>query len=247
MTARLGASMEAQREFVANASHQLRTPLTGLRLRLEAAAIEADEPALTELEAAEREADRLARLLAGLLTLARADERAAPRQEVDLGRAITRAEERWEAAAAARDQRIELGTLPPARAWTSDDDVAIILDNLIENALVYSPPGGAVTIDCGVQGDVAFLAVLDDGPGFDSGEVGRVLQRFTRGRAGRSSPGTGLGLAIVRTLAERSAGRVTIENRKPRGARAQVTFRRAGRDSLPPLNPELEESLSGSA
>jgi two-component system OmpR family sensor kinase len=92
-------------------------------------------------------------------------------------------------------------------------DVAIVLDNLIENAIVYSPGGGAVAISVATEG---IVRVRDAGPGIDPGEAARVFDRFFRGSAGRSTPGgTGLGLAIVRDLAARWGGGVELEAAGP--------------------------------
>src|SRR5215210_5967127 len=100
MTERLGQVLEAQRQFVANASHQLRTPLTGLRLRLEAASLKAGPELAAELDAAEREVERLARLLTALLTLAREGDRPPAREAVSVADALERAVERFEERAA---------------------------------------------------------------------------------------------------------------------------------------------------
>ena len=135
MTGRLGRSLRAQREFVANASHQLRTPLTGLRLRLEAAAAKSGEPEVREeLAAAEHETERLARLLSELLTLAGERERPDP-QPVDVGEAAAGAYERWLAPARRSRHVLEVDEGEPAEVCASDEDVAAMLDNLIENAL----------------------------------------------------------------------------------------------------------------
>ena len=98
-----------------------------------------------------------------------------------------------------------------------EEDIAIALDNLIENALVYSPPGTTVTISWDTDGR---LGVFDEGPGIPPGEEQQVFERFRRGRSDR--PGTGLGLAIVETLARRWGGSASIRNRETGGAHAEL-------------------------
>ena len=245
MTARLGKSLASQREFVANASHQLRTPLTGLRLRLEAATLKSTEPDVQqELEAAERETERLTRLLTGLLALAREGERPAMREPVLLAEAAERACERWEGTAGSAGHRL-VAEGEDVRALASEEDTAIILDNLIENALLYSPAGGKVSIEWGSRDGAAYLAVLDEGPGLEPGEEVRVFERFARGTAGGSTPGTGLGLAIVQTLARRWGGDARLGSRPSGGARAEVTLPLAfgAEHDLPSPNPDLEKLL----
>ncbi len=242
MTERLGVVLAAQREFVANASHQLRTPLTGLRLRLESAVAKADSPELErELSAAEREVERLARLLNTLLMLAREGQAPATGRLVSLGLASKHAHERWEARAEQRGQRLTLARGEDVVANSSEEDLAIVLDNLIENALHYSPEGAEVVIQFGRDGNESYLAVLDEGPGIAEGEQKALFERFARGSAGRGAAGTGLGLAIVQTLAERWGGRASLENRTEGGARAEIRLPATG--PLPTLNPELDEAL----
>jgi signal transduction histidine kinase len=222
MTDRLGTVLAAQREFVANASHQLRTPLTGLRLRLESARAKSGPDAEPELEAAEREVERLARLLSSLLTLAREGDRPGPSRPVSLARAAERAQERWTASAEQEGQTLELVGDGDATIAASEEDLAILLDNLIENALRYSP--SRVEVDWGRDGSEAWLAVLDEGPGLAPGEETQLFERFARGSAGHKRSGTGLGLAIVDTLARRWRGRAALANRPDGGTRAEVRF-----------------------
>jgi signal transduction histidine kinase len=244
MTERLGLVLGAQREFVANASHQLRTPLTGLRLRLESAAMKADSPELEdELNAAEREVERLARLLSALLTLAREGQAPAPGSAVYLDEAAAGAHARWSDRAEQVSGSLVLDGDERIAACASDDDVAIILDNLIENALHYAP-AATVRVHWGRTGDEVWLAVEDEGPGIAPGEEQALFDRFARGSAGKSSPGTGLGLAIVQMLARRWRGRASIRNRPEGGARAEVWFPEAEpQDSEAPTR-RFDEALT---
>jgi two-component system, OmpR family, sensor kinase len=225
MTGRLGRALRSQREFVANASHQLRTPLTGLRLRLEAASIKTTDPEVAgELAAAERETVRLAKLLTELLTLARERERPEP-EDVSLERLCREAHERWEGPAETGGRRLVVrGEGAPVVAAT-DADLAVVLDNLVENALGYSPLGTTVTIEWGAGDGSARVAVLDEGPGIDPAERERVFERFYRGESSRGgTPGTGLGLPVVEALVERWEGSVRLDDRPEGGTRAEVTL-----------------------
>jgi signal transduction histidine kinase len=242
MTERIGTVLAAQRDFVSNASHQLRTPLTGLRLRLESAAEKADSFELErELTAAEQEVDRLARLLNTLLMLAREGQTKVTGRLVSLGLASKHAHERWEARAEQLDQRLVLEPSDDVVVLAVEEDLAIILDNLIENALHYSPEGSTVAIEFGRDGTDAYLVVLDDGPGIAPGEEEAVFERFRRGSASKSSSGTGLGLAIVQTLAQRWGGRASLRARPEGGTRAEI--RLPAGEALPSPNPELGEPL----
>lgn len=220
MTERLGQVLAAQREFVANASHQLRTPLTGLRLRLEAAGLKADDPELErELRAAEDEVERLTRLLNALLTLAREGDRPELREPASLARACEAAYERWLVRAEQTGHELELERGPDTWVRAREEDLAIVLDNLVENALTYASAGTSVVLTWDGAGR---LAVLDEGPGIAEGEERRLFERFHRGRSDRA--GTGLGLAIVETLARRWGGSASIRNRAGGGARAEVVL-----------------------
>ena len=243
MTDRVGTTLRDQREFVANASHQLRTPLTGLRLRLEAAALKSRDPAVErELAAAEHETERLARLLSELLTLAGGGERPAA-QPLDVAEVVDAACRRWEGPAERSDHELRVEPGPSAVVAGSNEDLAAILDNLTENALNYSPPGAAVTLTWTTDAERVRIAVLDEGPGLDPDEAERVFQRFYRGSASRGgAAGTGLGLNVVESLAARWGGEVTLANRPEGGARAEVTLDAVR--ALPRADSPLDETLT---
>ena len=242
MTARLGASLRAQREFVANASHQLRTPLTGLRLRLEAATLKnRDATVERELVAAEHETRRLARLLSELLMLAGERERPAP-QPVDVGEAVAAACMRWQGPADRSDHALLVEEGDPAEVAASAEDMAAMLDNLLENALNYSPPGTEVTIGWHPDGRAIRIGVADRGPGVSEHDRERAFERFYRGDAGRSgAAGTGLGLSVVESLARRWEGGAQLSSRPGGGALAELVLPAHG--ALPSSDPKLAKAL----
>jgi signal transduction histidine kinase len=219
---RLERLLASQREFVADASHQLRTPLAGLRLRLEAARGETSDPAVhAQLDAGLTEADRLSAMVTELLELSRAGERDAPAEQIDLADAVRRAAGRWDAAAAERGQRVVIGHDAEGEAEIARADVDRILDALVENALHYSPDDTTVTL----VARPGHLRVLDEGPGIPRGEEEAVFERFHRGTNGRRGPaGTGLGLPIARELARRWGGDVGLRRRDTGGTAAEVTL-----------------------
>ena len=226
MTERLGRTLDAQREFVANASHQLRTPLTGLRLRLEAASLKTTDPDVRrDLAAGEQETERLAKLLGDLLRLAQDGQRPAAAQ-VGLGAAAERAADRWGEPAEQSGHTIELSSAGEVEVSAIAGDLDTILDNLLENALNYTPPAQPIGLEWGRDEAGAFIAVVDRGPGLGDDDAEHVFDRFYRGRSSREGrvPGTGLGLAIVETLARRWGGEATLVNRPDGGARAEVRF-----------------------
>jgi signal transduction histidine kinase len=225
MTQRIKRLLRVQQDFVADASHQLRTPLTGLRLRLEGLAdrLSADRASAAELDAAMREIDRLSSIVDELLILSRAGEHELPGEEVGLLDAAKRAAERWSRMAAEREIEIEVHGDGAATAWCARPDLDRSIDALLENALHYSAAGSTVTIGA-APGQ---LEILDEGPGLAPGEEDAVFERFSRGSAGRRGPsGTGLGLPIARELTRQWDGDVTLHNRDGAGLRAVMTLRR---------------------
>ena len=210
MASTLTANLEAQRDFLANASHQLRTPLTGLKLRLEALKEQGGEVG-EQAAKAEAELDRLNELVDGLLELARASSADPTGRSVDLGEAAEAAVQRWTEPAERAGKHLRLAGQTSTGVWGNSTDVAHILDNLIENALRYCPPGTEITVETSRENGFAALRVCDDGPGIPPQDRERVFERFYRGTNGRQAgPGTGLGLAIVAELARRWGGQVRL-------------------------------------
>lgn len=222
MADRVQRLIGAQREFVADASHQLRTPLTGLRLRLEEArAAGVDASVAAELDAGTAEVDRLAAMVDELLILSRAEDRELEGEQIDVHDAVQRSVERWHASAEARQIALEPAGDRVGTAWCARADLDRALDVLIENALHYSPAGSEVT----VAGEDGRIEVRDRGPGLAPGEDELVFERFHRGRAGQQGPsGSGLGLAIARTLARAWQGDAKLRNRPGGGAIAVLEF-----------------------
>jgi two-component system, OmpR family, sensor kinase len=232
MADRLDAVLESQRAFVADASHQLRTPLTGLRLRLEAAGVKTSDPAVRrELEAAERESARLEGLVSDLLELA-SSEQPAEDETADLREAAREAIERWRGTAGESGHELLLDDRGGAVVRAGETELAAILDNLIENALKYSPRGSTVTVECdGANGSGRIGVVSESGP-IDPELSRRAFERFYRGGGRRD--GTGLGLPIVAALARRRGGAARIENADGGRVRAVVTLPGV---TLPSPNP----------
>ncbi len=221
MTGRIKRLLRVQQDFVADASHQLRTPLTGLRLRLEGLADrpEADRATSAELDAGMREIDRLSQIVDELLILSRAGEQELPGEAVDLADAAERAAERWRHTAGEHQIEIETSGDGVATAWCARPDLDRSIDALLENALRYSPPGSTVRI--GVA--PGQIEIVDEGPGLAPDEEDAVFERFSRGSAGRRGPsGSGLGLPIARELSRQWGGDVTLRNRDRGGLRAVI-------------------------
>jgi signal transduction histidine kinase len=227
MTDRIRRLLDSQRAFVADASHQLRTPLTALRLRLEeaTAADDVGPGARAELEAGVREVDRLAEIIEELLVLSRAGEREMPGERLELEPLLAETLARWRPAAAER--RIGLESRPASGAlngangavWCARADAERILDVLMENAIGYSAEGSLVTL-AAAGGRVE---IADGGPGLSEADLASIFERFHRGSAGRAhGPGTGLGLAIARELARSWGGEVELANRDGAGAVATL-------------------------
>ena len=214
--------LASQEEFVADASHQLRTPLTALRLRLENLARDVTPSGRAELEGAVAEVDRLGNLVEALLALARADIRREPAGRVDVEAVVRDRLRAWSALADERSIRLVgvYGGVPDAR--TAEERVRQVLDNLLENAVEAAPTGTSVTVQTTAAPAWVELHVLDEGPGLTPEQRERAFDRFWRNRDGE---GSGLGLAIVRRLVEHDGGAVELRSGPERGLEAIVRLR----------------------
>lgn len=231
MAERLEALIEQQRTFAADASHQLRTPLTALRLRLERARelVHTDaDGAAARLAAAETEADRLEAIIEGLLLLSRWESSSAVIQQLDLG--VTAADRVLHWLPLAEELGLEILYQGPANARVNAVATAPeqIIDNYIDNAVSVSARGDRIVVAVDVDGAETTLRVLDDGPGLSDEDCDRAFDRFWRAESDNS--GNGLGLAIVAGLARASRGTVRLRRRGERGLEASATFETASAD-----------------
>lgn len=225
---RLDSTLGAQRQFIADAAHQLKTPLAGLRSQVDLMRNETDPAVLASgLRHVAQGADNMARLVQQLLSLARAESVAdqgpsfAPVDLDHLAREVT-----VECAEKALAKRIDLGFEPAAVAATIAGMPLLLhemLLNLVDNAIKYTPPGGRVTVRV-FGADSPALEVEDSGVGLPPDERAKVFSRFYR-VLGRESEGSGLGLAIVKEIADLHAARITIDDGSDgTGLRARVSF-----------------------
>jgi signal transduction histidine kinase len=212
--AQLAQLLDSQQRFVADASHQLRTPLTALRLRLETLAPFVDDAARPKLDAAVAETNRLGRLVHSLLVLARSDASTDAAVPVDLSAAVADRGAAWAPVAAEQDARLVVDC--PDGVWVDAVPGAIeqILDNLVSNALDIAPDGSTVTIRVVHGPATVVLHVIDEGPGMPADARRRAFERFWRPPPGVSfatREGFGLGLAIVDQLTRHSGGTARLE------------------------------------
>jgi two-component system, OmpR family, sensor kinase len=218
------ATLARQRKFVADASHELRTPLTSILANLELLEAELAGEQRDMADSALRSSRRMRRLVGDLLLLARADAgRELPSGPVDL--AAVAAEAAREAAALSAEHPLSLDLPGPVMVNGVADDLHRLAGNLIENALIHTPPGTPVTVSVRRDGPHAVLEVADRGPGVPRDMRERVFERFARGDGDAAPQGSsGLGLAIVRAVTDAHAGRVELSDAEGGGARFVVTL-----------------------
>jgi heavy metal sensor kinase len=236
MLGRIGESFERQRRFTGDAAHELRTPLSLMRSRVELALLktgeeQADAVCTETLGALQGDLDRLTGLVGSLLTLARADARelALNPARCDLADLVETTAESF--AMQAVDSGINLQTVASPCSIVADADLLVqVLVNLIANALAHTPSGGRVEVGCECRGERGVLWVADTGEGIALEHQARIFDRFYRvdlGRA-RAGGGAGLGLSISRAIVAAHGGEIGMESMPGAGTRVEVTLPVAG-------------------
>ncbi|HEY2677586.1 MAG TPA: ATP-binding protein [Steroidobacteraceae bacterium] len=225
---RLQLAFKAQRAFISDAAHELRSPLTALRLQLQLLDRAPDQPARTEARGRLGAAvERAIHLVEQLLALARSDpqESVADFEKVDLSAAAADGITDTHDLAMARS--IDLSLDAPQKVLIRGDREALrtLVRNLVDNAVRYTPIGGSVQVRCRCDEREALLEVADTGPGIAHSDRERVFDRFYR-QAKAQESGTGLGLAIVKAIAERHNARIQLDDAPGGGLRVAVAFPR---------------------
>jgi heavy metal sensor kinase len=225
---RLGSALSTQRQFMADASHELRTPVSIMRT---AADVTLSRPAREEIEyrealgAVAHQSSRLARLVDDMLVLARADGGGYPMVAADVDLGDLAADCVRDLASRAGDKSIRVtSSLEPVVVVGDEALLRRMLANLLLNALIYTPSGGAVDVSVSRQNGHALLRVADTGPGISPQDWDRVFQRFVRLDPARAAGGAGLGLAIARWVAQAHGGNVSILSSSPSGSTFSATL-----------------------
>jgi two-component system, OmpR family, phosphate regulon sensor histidine kinase PhoR len=225
-----------RQEFVANVSHELKTPLTGIKLCTEtllAGAVEDPEHRIRFLEQIAAQGERLHMLILDLLSLARVEsgEELFEFEAVSVLSVVTACLERHRPKAEAHHQTLDLLSKPEPEliVWADQEAVGQILDNLLDNALKYTPEGGHIRVGWGEDNGQVWVQVADDGIGIPDADLPRIFERFYRVDKARSRQmgGTGLGLAIVKHLTQAMKGNVQAASVVGRGATFTVRLPRA--------------------
>ncbi|MFJ5304431.1 sensor histidine kinase [Streptomyces sp. NPDC088350] len=225
MTDRLVSVLEAQRSFVADASHQMRNPLTALRVRVEALEAVVTQEGRKDLVVAITEADRLSRILDELLALANASAAGSGTITVEVRSVVESRAQAWSDRAEEADVTIAVQGRPVA-AVCLPGALDQVLDVLLDNAISFSRPGGRVTIRTRSDDTWVYVEVEDEGPGMTGGDMDRAADRFWRGRQPVGRSGSGLGLAIAKALLTAGEARLELEEAAPHGLIARAVLPR---------------------
>ncbi|WP_406355847.1 sensor histidine kinase [Streptomyces sp. NBC_00658] len=217
--------LEQQRAFVADASHQLRNPLSALLLRIELLALEL--PAGNEeIASVQTEGKRLAEVLDDLLDLALAEHAEADLRLTDIGELTSERVAAWGPVAESKGVRL-VGTCPATTAWTDPVTLSSALDAVIDNALKFTPEGESVEVKVASNGEFSTVVVTDGGPGLSDEDLARIGDRFWRSARHQNIKGSGLGLSISRALLAAAGGSIAYDHHEPHGLRVMVRVPRS--------------------
>ncbi len=223
MAARIELLVRGNQTLMADVSHQVRTPLAALRLRLDLLAQDTDEATAAELAGAQEEIARLARMTNGLLAVARAENNTVQTRPMDVSAVARDRAEIWRPVAAERGVTLAVAATEPVLVRLGEDHLEQILDNLLANALDALDPGGAITVTTRAAGPQAQVVVYDDGPGMSLQQRHAAFRRFTTGGGG-----AGLGLAIVDRLVTVNGGTATLSDTPGGGLTVTIGLPRRG-------------------
>lgn len=219
-----------RRDFVANVSHELRTPLAAIKSvieTLDSGALEEPDVARDFLERADREVDRLVRMVEDLLDLSSIESGEVPMQEqpVDIGNVVRDAVSRLEPVATKQGLELTVRIEDALPGVLGDaEHLERVLVNLVQNAIKFTPPGGRVEVSVTASRDVLVVQVSDTGEGIFSEDLGRVFERFYKADRSRVSAGTGLGLAVAKHTIEAHGGSIKAESEPGKGATFTFTL-----------------------
>jgi signal transduction histidine kinase len=234
MLERLQSAFRRQRQFTADASHDLRAPLAVIRAEADLALARAREGGADDesFRSIRDEVLELDRLIDALLSAARADEGPVNATAIDLADVAARAAERLRPFAQSRSVRLAIDIARPAVVLGDAAIVERVLVSLLHNGIKFSPPGGTVAVAASAAADLVSLVVRDDGPGFSDAGLRHGFDRFWKDDAarGRGGSGTGLGLAIAKSAVERVGGSIHLRNGDEGGAEIETMFRTIPRD-----------------
>lgn len=233
LLARLRAGAARERDFIANAAHELRTPLAALRVNIEAMRPHTSDPAQRELlNGTLSSVRRAARLVAQLLALSRSETLGGTPRPLMLNELAQDSLAALAPLAMRGGVELELDDGGPVRVMGERDALMSVIDNLIDNAIKYSPPGATVTVGVHAAGGQARLVVRDRGPGIPPALRGQVFERFYRAPH-QHTPGSGLGLSIVQAVLASHGGAIVLDEAPGGGLLAAVTL---------PLAPFIDSS-----
>ena len=218
MLARLDAAFAAQRQFVADASHELRNPLAIIRTNVDVALADPDaspDELRQTIATVKRAGDRMTLLVDDLLALARRQQPTLEHEPVDLGAAVAEASDDFMVPAETRDIVLDRAIAPGVVVTGDREALKRVVANLLDNAVRLAPAGSRIRLATGSEGNRAWIAVADEGPGISPQDQPHVFDRFWRAdkARARADGGTGLGLAIVRQLVESHGGEVRLHSK----------------------------------